>query len=101
MADPQPPLLIPTLIDPIPDRMPGRRPSSADSGGLSALPPDLLDQIRGRLRLITLLLFIGFVFDPLLYGGQWLVLRLRHEEITPLFRTLGFLQLAYFGGALC
>ena len=39
----------------------------SQSGSLSALPADLLDQIRGRLRLIALFLTIGFAIDPTIY----------------------------------
>ena len=39
-----------------------------DERGLSSsLPADLLEQVRGRLRLITMLILIAFAFDPLLY----------------------------------
>jgi len=35
------------------------------TGGLSSsLPPDLLEQIRGRVRLLALLLLVAFSFDP-------------------------------------
>jgi eukaryotic-like serine/threonine-protein kinase len=39
----------------------------ADTGGLSSLPPDLLEQVRGRVRLLALLLLIAFGLDPLIY----------------------------------
>jgi eukaryotic-like serine/threonine-protein kinase len=46
-----------------------------EPGGLSSsLPPDLLEQIRGRVRLLALLLLVAFSFDPLLYLGIWLYL---------------------------
>ena len=37
------------------------------------LPPDLMEQVRGRVRLLALLLFIAFGFDPLVYFGIWLI----------------------------
>ena len=40
---------------------------SRERGLSSALPPDLLEQIRGRLRLLALFLMIGFAIDPVLY----------------------------------
>lgn len=41
----------------------------ADSGRVSgALPPDLLDQVRGRVRLLALLLTVAFALDPLIYA---------------------------------
>ncbi|HEY7027146.1 MAG TPA: serine/threonine-protein kinase [Gemmatimonadales bacterium] len=36
-------------------------------GSLSSLPPDLLEQIRGRVRLLALFLAIGFAVDPVVY----------------------------------
>jgi eukaryotic-like serine/threonine-protein kinase len=46
-----------------------------EPGGLSSsLPPDLLEQIRGRVRLLALLLLVAFSFDPLVYLGIWLYL---------------------------
>jgi hypothetical protein len=39
-----------------------------ETGGLSSsLPRDLLEQIRGRVRLLALLLLVAFSFDPLIY----------------------------------
>ena len=37
-----------------------------DRSSLSALPKDLLEQVRGRVRLLALLLAAGFAVDPLL-----------------------------------
>ena len=50
--------------------------------GLSSyLPPDLMEQVRGRVRLLALLLLVALAFDPLIYfahagdrddrGGVW------------------------------
>ena len=48
--------------------------SSGDRKGLSSsLPPDLMEQVRGRVRLLALLLLVAFSFDPLLYFGIWVV----------------------------
>ena len=35
----------------------------------STLPPDLMEQVRGRVRLLALLILIAFSFDPLVYFG--------------------------------
>lgn len=61
------------------------RPPAADSpaggdavsspGSSLALPPDLLDQVRGRIRLLAGLLFIGFGIDLLLFTGAWIYAR--------------------------
>jgi serine/threonine-protein kinase len=50
-----------TILQPdVPSR--GSRP-----GSLSSLPPDLLEQIRSRIRLLALFQTIGFMVDPVLY----------------------------------
>jgi len=48
----------------------------ADAGHLSTtLPADILEQVRGRVRLIALLMAFGFAFDPLVFvlalAAQW------------------------------
>ena len=48
---------------------PDARPPS--SRGISTLPPDLLEQVRGRVRLLALLLLVAFAFDPVVYFGAW------------------------------
>jgi hypothetical protein len=46
----------------------------SDERGLSSsLPADLLEQVRGRVRLLALLLLVAFSFDPLVYFGMCLV----------------------------
>jgi len=45
-------------------------PSDTRSFG-SALPPELLEAVRGRVRLLASFLFVAFAFDPVLYFGQW------------------------------
>jgi len=42
----------------------GPEESPADVRGLSSsLPPDLMEQVRGRVRLLALLLLVAFSFD--------------------------------------
>jgi serine/threonine-protein kinase len=42
------------------------------SGGVSSvLPPDLLEQVRGRVRLLAALLLAAFAFDPVLFLLTW------------------------------
>ena len=60
----------------MPDHVTLLRPeaSAPEDRGLSAsLPHDLLEQVRGRLRVLALLVIIGFAIDPLLFFGSWLV----------------------------
>ena len=65
---------------------------SSGSAGISALPPDLLEQVRGRVRLLALLLFFGFAFDPFFYFLSWTVGTLVGDEIPAEFRaTFGFI----------
>jgi serine/threonine-protein kinase len=52
----------------------------------------LLEQVRGRLRLLTMLLIIGFAFDPLLYFIAWSVAALADVPLqTGSFARTGFL----------
>jgi serine/threonine-protein kinase len=44
---------------------------ASEPGLSSALPPDLLEQVRGRLRLLALFLTIGFAIDPALYFANF------------------------------
>ena len=48
-------------------------PSPDSRRGSSTLPADLLDQVRGRVRLLTVLLFAAFSFDLLLLYAVWIV----------------------------
>lgn len=41
-------------------------------GTTTSLPPDLLEQVRGRVRLLALLILCASAVDPLAYGGTWL-----------------------------
>ena len=71
---------------------------SPDSKGISSsLPPDLLEQIRGRVRLLALLLLIGFAFDPLLYLVVWVLAKLAGYPVV--LGNLGF-RLADLGAAV-
>ena len=44
----------------------GPQQATTDRSSLSALPRDLLEQIRGRVRLLALLVAAGFAVDPVL-----------------------------------
>jgi serine/threonine-protein kinase len=54
-----------TLLRPDPPSPEARRDSSA------SLPPDLLEQVRGRLRLLALFIMIGTAIDPIVYFASW------------------------------
>jgi len=104
MAHPQLPQLIgPSLGDSPTPRVdvPGQKPTPSDAGGISTmLPPDLLEQVRGRVRLLVGLLLAAFAFDPLLYVLQWIVLRVSGQELPGDFATRGYFQLVNLGAVL-
>ncbi|HUR95135.1 MAG TPA: serine/threonine-protein kinase [Gemmatimonadales bacterium] len=51
----------------------GPEPAAGETPRLSALPRDLLEQVRGRVRLLALLLLIGFALDPAIFLIGWTV----------------------------
>ena len=67
-------------------------PSSPSAQWNSAtLPPDLLEQVRGRVRLLALFFLAASAFDPLLYFGAWGVTALRgHEPPSDFLARLPF-----------
>jgi eukaryotic-like serine/threonine-protein kinase len=54
----------------------------------STLPPDLMEQVRGRVRLLALLLLVAFSVDPLVYFGIWLIATLAGYPVV--YGQLGF-----------
>jgi eukaryotic-like serine/threonine-protein kinase len=76
-----------TLIRPAGD-------ATSSRGLSSALPPDLLEQVRGRIALLSLLMMIAFAIDPFLFFGSWVVARL---NAGPLPREFGRDALFYLG----
>ena len=65
---------------------------SQDGRGISsALPRDVLERVRERLRLLALLLLCAFAIDPILFFGGWAALTL-NEGLPPreFFRDAGF-----------
>jgi serine/threonine-protein kinase len=66
-------------------------PAPEDRGLSASLPHDLLEQVRGRLRVLALLVIIGFAIDPLLFFGSMLVARLSDSAVPPEYaRQTGF-----------
>src|SRR6476646_5199051 len=63
----------------------GPQAPSGDSSRISALPQDLLDQVRGRVRLLSLLLLCAFSVGPVLFALSWLVGVLRGDRPPPEF----------------
>ena len=69
----------------------GPQVPSGDSSRISALPPDLLDQVRGRVRLLSLLLLCAFSVGPVLFVVSWLVGTLRGDQVPQAFyERVGF-----------
>ena len=62
--------------------------AAADRSSLSALPKDLQEQVRGRVRLLALLLAAGFAVDPLLVLVVWTLATLTRHPIV--FSNPGF-----------
>jgi serine/threonine-protein kinase len=76
---------------------PGSAPTS--EGGLSsALPPDLLEQVRGRLRVLAVFLAIGFSLDAVFFFSSMVLAALLHLPLpNGTWQRLPF-QLANLGG---
>lgn len=63
---------------------PDPRPSG--SGGVSgSLPPDLLEQVRGRVALLAVLMLIAFVLDPIVFFTYWSIASLSGHALTAEF----------------
>jgi serine/threonine protein kinase len=71
--------------------LPLQRDSPRSGGISSSLPPDLLEQVRGRVRLLALLMLCAFALDPILFFGSLAVVRLNEGSIpSELFRDALF-----------
>jgi len=100
-------MLDPQLIALSVDHTPTSPGASGDDRGLvrdstrvdSTLPTDLLDQVRGRIRLLALLILVGFGFDPLLFGIRWAVAVSSGEPVPGDIQVGGVFQLAALGAA--
>jgi serine/threonine-protein kinase len=72
--------------------LPPQQPSPGGAGVSSVLPPDLLEQVRGRVRLLTALLLAAFAFDPSLFAITWTVSRLTGTALPPeLYHAVPFI----------
>jgi len=65
----------------------------------SALPRDLLEQVRGRVRLLALLLLVAFALEPALYFGARAVAAIGHLEIPAEAGATLIFQVLSLGGA--
>jgi eukaryotic-like serine/threonine-protein kinase len=65
--------------------------SQGEHGISSSLPPDLLEQVRGRMRVLALLMLFGFSLDPFFYFGSRLVVALNEGSLpSGAFRDVYF-----------
>ncbi len=64
-----------------------------DSGRVStALPRDLLEQVRSRVQLLALLLLFAFALDPLLFAAGWVAARVSGRVLPPEFLATNVFQ---------
>ena len=56
----------------------------------SAFPPEILEQIRGRVRLLSLLILVAFAFDLVIYFGNWLAILVGYPVPSGFFETGAF-----------
>jgi len=77
-----------TLVRPEPPTPDARR------GATTSLPPDLLDQVRGRVQLLALLILCASAVDPLAYGGRWLYSAARGVPLPDGFGSMAGFQWA-------
>ena len=65
-------------------------PPPAAHGISSAFPPEVLEQVRGRVRLLALLILVAFAFDLVIYAGNWAAVFLRLCARRSFFETSAF-----------
>ena len=64
---------------------------SPDGHGISsAFPPEVLEQVRGRVRLLSVLLLVAFAFDLVVYAGNWLAILVGYPAPSGFFETGAF-----------
>ncbi|MGE0352601.1 MAG: serine/threonine-protein kinase [Gemmatimonadales bacterium] len=96
-----PPLQPDPAVEPDPQSAVLSPQSSTPTSRISAvLPPDLLEAVRGRVRLLALLLLVAFGIDPILYLVRWLSLRLSGNPLPGDFLSDGAFQVVYLLSAL-
>jgi serine/threonine protein kinase len=64
---------------------------SPDGQGISsAFPPEIVEQIRGRVRLLSVLILVAFAFDLVIYFGNWLAILVGYPAPSGFFETGAF-----------
>jgi serine/threonine-protein kinase len=56
----------------------------------SVFPAEVLEQVRGRVRLLALLILVAFAFDLVVYAGHWAALFLGYPPESSFFDTGAF-----------
>ena len=56
----------------------------------SVFPAEVLEQVRGRVRLLALLILIAFAFDLVVYAGNWAAFALGYQMADDVFQTGSF-----------
>ena len=71
---------------------------ASDPGRISAaLPADILEQVRERVRLLAVFLLIGFAVDPIFYFGSLAAALTTGRPVSPESHVILGLQLAQAG----
>jgi hypothetical protein len=62
-----------------------------DEHGISSVfPSEVLAQVRGRVRLLALLILVAFAFDLVVYAGNWAAILLGYQLPDSFFETGAF-----------
>jgi serine/threonine-protein kinase len=64
---------------------------SPDGQGLSsAFPPEVLEQVRRRVRLLSVLILVAFAFDLVIFSANWLAILVGYPAPSGFFETVAF-----------
>jgi serine/threonine-protein kinase len=64
--------------------------SPAGEGISSAFPPEVLEQVRARVRLLSVLILVAFAFDLVVYAGNWIAILLGQQPEDGFLETGAF-----------
>jgi serine/threonine-protein kinase len=65
-------------------------PSAAGHGIASSFPSDVLEQVRGRVQLLALLILVAFALDLAIYLANWIAILAGHPAPADFFGTGAF-----------
>ena len=75
-------------------------PRPTPQGVSSALPSDLLERVRGRVRLLSFLIFLAFSFDLVFFAVEWVTASLAHRPMAAESLSNATFQWVNLGAAL-